>query len=92
MTALKPRMVLLLAALAAISALVAVCSIRGATVQYEYDSLNRLVGVTHDEGRIIEYSYDALGKRTLKKILSHSTHAASTPQFSWFHGTFKKGR
>ena len=78
MTALKSDNALLLAAVATIAALVTGSSIYAATVQYEYDSLNRLVRVTYDEGPAIEYSYDALGNRTQKKVLSHSTHAADT--------------
>ena len=92
MTASKPKKVRLLATVAAVAALVAVGSIYAATVQYEYDSLNRLVRVTYDEDSSIEYTYDALGNRTRKKVLLHLARLTVTSQRPLFNENPKKGR
>ena len=39
-----------------------------ASVQYTYDSLNRLIRVEYDNGAFIEYEYDAAGNRTAKVV------------------------
>lgn len=38
------------------------------TVQYTYDSLNRLTETEHDDGTVIEYTYDADGNRLTKVV------------------------
>lgn len=64
MTALKSKKVLLLTVVATIAGLVTGGSINAATIQYEYDALNRLTRVTYDDGTKIVYSYDPSGNRS----------------------------
>jgi len=39
-----------------------------ASVQYTYDSINRLIKAEYDNGAVIEYSYDAAGNRTSRVV------------------------
>jgi len=69
MTALKSKKVLLLAVEATMAVLVTGGSIYAATIQYEYDALNRLIRVIYDENTSIEYIYDAVGNRTRRVVI-----------------------
>ncbi|KPL25656.1 MAG: hypothetical protein AMJ75_00065 [Phycisphaerae bacterium SM1_79] len=68
MTVLKSKKVVLSAAVATIAGFVAATSINAATIQYEYDSLNRLIRVLYDGKASIEYAYDAVGNRTRRVV------------------------
>jgi len=69
MTALKSKKVLLLAVVGTMAVLVTGGSIYAATIQYEYDALNRLIRVIYDENTSIEYIYDAVGNRTRRVVI-----------------------
>ncbi len=80
MTALKSKKVLLLAVVATIAGLVTGSSINAATIQYEYDALNRLIRVIYDANTSIEYTYDAVGNRTQRVVIAENEpyHPADT--------------
>ena len=51
-----------------------------ASVQYAYDSLNRLARVTYADGTIIAYAYDAAGNR-LSQVISNPAITQQTLSF-----------
>jgi len=78
MTELKCERVLLLGILVAIT-FVSSSSINAATIQYEYDALNRLIRVIYDENTSIEYTYDAVGNRTQRVATASSENGSYHP-------------
>jgi YD repeat-containing protein len=47
-------------------------SVYAGSVQYMYDSLNRLIRVEHSDGAVIEYTYDDAGNRTRVVVIAGS--------------------
>lgn len=43
-------------------------ALASSTVQYTYDSLNRITSATYDDGAVIEYAYDSDGNRLTQAI------------------------
>ena len=70
MTTLKFKKLLLLTVMATMAMLVIGASINAATIQYEYDVLNRLIRVVYDGNTSIQYTYDAVGNRTQRIVIA----------------------
>ncbi|MFH0908412.1 MAG: CARDB domain-containing protein [bacterium] len=49
------------------------------TLQYSYDSMQRLTGVRHDDGTAVEYVYDNLGNRLMKSTTLPSAPSNHPP-------------
>ncbi len=67
-----------LTAAAAILAILFVCSIGHAGIQYVYDELNRLAEVHYADGTTILYSYDEIGNRQMQ-VVTHAPYMPSNP-------------